>query len=487
MHIKNLSAINFRNCLLLIFMELVIGGSFFLYRSGPWIYPKQKSTKLLIYVIGLMLFFAIGYLLQLVSKKRRTRYRTDSINNSARILMVINVFLLVPYCYGKTGNVFPHFITALSNLSVAYTTSARAVSTGGIIHILAAVANVVIYPLLLITFFYYERISVNKRRVMLVEVIWYYLTEISTGHNRGIFFFTILMFICCILFVCSNENKNNIYKRRKVILATAFVVLAGVYFSMSMGARNNNTKSEIEMTGKDASTIIKESDSYSKMIVGEYGYRPSVTWVSEEDIQKYNDNKDKVLKINPYYATDFTYSYVDTNHWIYRLMPSRLRFYMMTFIYYISHGYYAVNVGLDIPFETAFGLGTFSYFQGIAERIFGVDFYKLTYVYKINQSGYPVSLYWGTAYTQWASDISWLGVIVLMGIIGYVISKLWIAVVYEEDLFSMVFLCPLMFYLVMILSWWHPGMSGGDFVLFHVLFLSWIVHELRSSRKDYRW
>ena len=482
---KNIKTISFKKCLPLLLMEAIIGVSYFLYRNGPWIYPGQKNIKPLLFVVLVMVLFATGYLVQLFKRKDvKNQLETNEINKYARILLIINVFLLIPYCYGKTGSFFPRIITALSNLSVAYTASSIATSAGGITHIIAALSNVFIYPLFLMLFFYFERISSKTRILMMIEVIWYYLTEMCTGHNRNVFFYSILIFVCCVLVLCSNFDISKKIKLKKFVIAVLAMLLACCYFAIALESRNENTKAELEASGKSISEIIKESDAYSKMMLEEYGYNENGKWATDEEINNYYKNKDAAIKINPYYATDFIYSYVDTNHWIYRITPSALRYYVSIFIFYVSHGYNAINIGLDIPFETSFGLGTFSFFQKIAKRITGVDFYKQTYVYKINQHGYPISLYWGTAYTQWASDISWVGVIILMGIIGFVVSKLWISIIYDGDIFSMFFFCHLMFYLVMILSWWHPGMSCGDFVSFHVLLLAWIIHIFINYRKS---
>ena len=184
------------------------------------------------------------------------------------------------------------------------------------------------------------------------------------------------------------------------------------------------------------------------------------------------------MQEHPYYADEFSYSYVNINDPVYKFLPGKMKYAYVMASNYISHGYHGLTLALRLPFDSCFGIGHLPVLQNQFKNITGIDIYKRSYVYKLNQAGYPVSLKWGTAFLQWASDISFVGVVFLMGLFGALVGRLWNEVLLQKNIISLILLTTLSVNILFITSWWQPGMSGTDFILFYGVLAVWIVQKV---------
>ncbi len=499
-NIKLKRVLPLKRLLPLLLVECYILLTYVIYRFGVWNYPYKDDNRVAVFLILCMIAFLLGYVLII---KNNDATETHTYNLPKWVPMAVCIlggFLLVPYCYGKTQCIYPPVFTSLQHLEIAYAQATNITQTASLLHYIIAVGRPFVLILFFITYFYWDDLTRRVKWFLFAENIWFILVEMSTGHNIGLFSYCIMLIILYFCWIClPGLSKNRIMK--KTVITILALVIMPVYFSATLSSRGNSTVATIEKTGETPKEIITNDAEIYSVMSNSYGYVEATSSteitgeatssteitgldsivsgeVPVEIIEDFENHKDGVMKIHPYYIDEFSYSYVDTESVLYKAIPERLRFLFVVGTSYISHGYYALSLALRIPYESSCGFGTFIIFQDIAQRITGIDFYKKTYVYKINQIGYPVSLKWGTAFIQFASDLSFPGVILLMIALGMLFSKLWFEVINERRIVSLLVLVPLGYNFVMITSWWQPGMSGSEFLLLNAPLTIWILQKI---------
>lgn len=152
------------------------------------------------------------------------------------------------------------------------------------------------------------------------------------------------------------------------------------------------------------------------------------------------------------------------------------------FASYLTQGYRAVDYSFDQPFESTFGFGSSMYLLDSTSEWFHTDYFlNRSYVIK-NQNTFRLDykLSWSSFYVWMANDISLLGVLLLMYLIGYIFGNAW-----GNILVSMEFKSIIIFGLISQLCFYIPANNQivqTPEALFGtaVWFLLWF---LRSKRK----
>lgn len=122
------------------------------------------------------------------------------------------------------------------------------------------------------------------------------------------------------------------------------------------------------------------------------------------------------------------------------------------FIGYLSQGYYGLSLCLQLPFEWTYGLGNSFALTSYAEQYFGIsNIFDSTYPSRMDAYfGWPAKMYWHTFFPWVASDLTFVGAVIIMYPIGWGCAKSFIdGVVFESPLGICVFyfLSTLMIYL----------------------------------------
>ena len=384
-----------KNKILLIIIECYFGFSYLLYRYGVWVYPNQRNIKLLLFVVFLMVAFAFGFIFaeKRLFKKKTCENKIININKYVTALLIIDGIIMIPYCYGRTGKLFPNVIRAWRNLAFAYYESTVAVQNKGICHYFSAFGLVFIISLIILAFYYWEELNNKNKFFSFFEIVFYLMTEICTGHNKSVFFYSVMVFISYVIFLFSERNK----KLKVVIImgcvSFGLIIFSLFYFNSTIKSRNKGTIAEIEKY-ENEEMLELGAEGFKEKMEENYGYVEKQTWLTQSEIENYNSNKQKLWNINPYYTDGYLCAYVNIDSFLYKITPNKLKFILVNGSFYFTHGWQGVNIGLDIPYTTSMGMGTFFFTRNVMKSISGIDFYNRTYIYKINQLGYPISLKW---------------------------------------------------------------------------------------------
>ncbi|GAB3444356.1 hypothetical protein GCM10027517_23900 [Phycicoccus ginsengisoli] len=112
-------------------------------------------------------------------------------------------------------------------------------------------------------------------------------------------------------------------------------------------------------------------------------------------------------------------------------------------LFYPTHGYLGLSYNLGTDFQWTKGLGASRALDSYWGQYFGgqsqVD---NTYPARTEvRTGWPQGQFWATIYPWLASDITFPGTIVFMGLLGWWLAKLWFESVFQRDRLSVLLLC----------------------------------------------
>lgn len=112
---------------------------------------------------------------------------------------------------------------------------------------------------------------------------------------------------------------------------------------------------------------------------------------------------------------------------------------------YLVQGYYGMSLALGEDFDSTFGVGNSNFFLYQARDVFGVDLFSRTYQYKISDR-WDQFVQWHSFYSQMANDVGFLGVILVMFVLGFWFSVMCYSAVVNNNILAK---CILPFFILM--------------------------------------
>jgi hypothetical protein len=96
-------------------------------------------------------------------------------------------------------------------------------------------------------------------------------------------------------------------------------------------------------------------------------------------------------------------------------------------VFYPTHGYLGLAYNLQSPFQWTYGLGGAKAVTELYEDLTGDDSpARDRYTARTEMlTGWPDGMYWSTIYPWLASDLTYLGALVFMAVVGWFLAKFW--------------------------------------------------------------
>jgi hypothetical protein len=91
---------------------------------------------------------------------------------------------------------------------------------------------------------------------------------------------------------------------------------------------------------------------------------------------------------------------------------------------YLTQGYYGMSLSLDVPLETTYGLGHSKFITDTLRKYLDVDLTPRTFQQKIHKQ-WSATAQWHSAYSQWANDVGFSGVALVMLALGFYACAIW--------------------------------------------------------------
>jgi hypothetical protein len=123
--------------------------------------------------------------------------------------------------------------------------------------------------------------------------------------------------------------------------------------------------------------------------------------------------------------TEFGRSTLIVDHPVLTLIPEALRPTYLNVLWYFGGGYYHASFAIDLDFKPTLFLGSNPALIGLAAAG-GIDVWPDTYMYRLQLAkGFDALLYWHSAYTWYANDVSYFGVPFVLFGIAYLYGFSW--------------------------------------------------------------
>lgn len=124
-------------------------------------------------------------------------------------------------------------------------------------------------------------------------------------------------------------------------------------------------------------------------------------------------------------------------YWMENVLGGALAFPLVMFSGYLGQGYFGLSLSLEQPFIWTHFAGSSYSVSVIVNRLFGAEFWvKESYPYRVGSAtGWDESK-WHTVFSWLASDLTFPGVVVFMGVVGFIYGRAWREILLFQNPFS---------------------------------------------------
>ncbi|MGE5723443.1 MAG: hypothetical protein ACM3YM_13395 [Sphingomonadales bacterium] len=169
------------------------------------------------------------------------------------------------------------------------------------------------------------------------------------------------------------------------------------------------------------------------------------------------------------------------NPWI-SWLPLRQRFGLTFFILSTCSGYYGLELALQKPFETSYGVGHSPAALSVYEALTNDSSLHLsTFTYRNGADHWPEEYYWSTLITWIANDVGFTGAVLVLALIGYMWGRWW-----REAVAGMSDPAAVLFALSMMVMFYLPAnnqvlASYDGYTVLAVWVVIWLWHRSRFA------
>jgi hypothetical protein len=412
----------------MIIIQLYLWMTVALFTWGPWIWEVNNSILFYGYLTAAHLSLGLGYLFG-VRHTGRAVYSGPHFSTLLNFGIIITLLVFLPTLRFRTGAWLPNLNLALNAPGEAYLLSATARYTSGtapfIEYLRFFLGPILVLPIP-IGVYYFSIISTKQRIGLFASLISIITLFIAMGTNKAIADSLAMIVMILIAAWASKRINFNIRIIATVLAAVGFCAFAFFYFftsgmlSRGGGAVPTGNIPAIEAKADFDSPLIRNLDPVDQ--VGVLG-----------------------LSL------------------------------------YLSGGYQALAIALEEPWVPCFGVGNSMFMTRQCDRLLGTDIAARTYPERIfRKSGFDTQTFFVSIYPWLASDVSFIGTIPIIYLIGLLFGKVWADTLMGVNPFSIV-----LFGMLTLMFFYFPATNqmlqdGEGVSAFIVTFWLWL-----SSRQPF--
>ena len=163
-------------------------------------------------------------------------------------------------------------------------------------------------------------------------------------------------------------------------------------------------------------------------------------------------------------------------YWLEGALGETFAFPLVMFSGYLSQGYYGLSLSLEQPFTwTSFAGSSYSV-SVILNQFFGTEFWvERSYPYLVGYSTGWDQTKWHTVFAWLASDLTFTGVVLFMGLMGFIYGRAWREILVHQNPFALMMFAMMnigLAYAPANNQLMHsPGALSTSFAVFAVYFL----------------
>ncbi|WP_027308884.1 hypothetical protein [Caloramator sp. ALD01] len=366
---------------MLYFICLII-----LYTWGPLEWRTENPIEFYIFLLLSQGLIYIGY-----TKTIKKMYKKDAIFKYPgisydekvilkwlKVLIVINLIISCMFLIRTIGissfsiyDIINSFYKGITDPGVMYNSkfTNEKIFGGKILAPIYTLMSPVLWPVLPLSIIYYKQLSFVNKTLIIMTIIIEIIRWVSIGTNKGIV--ELILIIIAILFLkqwqkmCSAVTimTSKRSKHIRVVVITTVLIMIGLFlFQNNVSSRLNNSYYIVS-----AITNNTEINLESPLIkVTPIAFQPLLVYITQ----------------------------------------------------YLTQGYYGLSLTLNEPFIPMFGIGNSYFLIANFQELFNLDLWKYTYQARIAYKGWDPFINWHSIYSWLANDVSYLGVLVIMFLLG---------------------------------------------------------------------
>lgn len=361
---------------------------------GPWGWHVPRLVSLLSFLVAIHLAILIGYTIavnKLTDRSRKGAYYWHELPALpiVKTVIVIGLLLAIPTSLSRTGTLIPDVLGGLANLGAAYNENFDRVNSGNPF-VLVEYVRIILSPLLIgqlaLVIFFWRSLSPAWQFSASVLIIWTALTYVAVGTNKGVADLVLLLPIFLYLSKVSRGGPvRAIFTGRNIFVFGAFVI-----FLMFFGQTQ-----ELRAGGVGINAVFYTG---TNLIYADPDALP--LWVSDQWVIIYQ-----------------------------------------SITRYLTQGYQALALSFELDRSNTFGIGNSFFLTDQADLLFGTNYFEVNNLPALleAQSGWSRFFTWHTAYVWFASDLGYIGTIVLVGLFAYMLFTAIVRLLVDRDVLSVVF------------------------------------------------
>lgn len=464
----------------LAFFQIYLAGTLLLFAFGPWRWAVDQPLALFGFLVAVQVAILAGYLLALRGERDLdTAGQTPEAGlRWFKASLAVNVLLALPTAYARTGAYVPDALAGIVDPGAVYMANVTRIAAGGdfvyveYARILFAAFTLSLYPL---TMLYWKSLTRTLRIVSGLLILFNLLIFISVGQNKGLADIVATLFFL----VVAGHLAHRAHAMRAIVAAAATVTVGLVafffYFGMTQLLRRGGA-----VLGQRGSFGWETSVPGTYEVPGETTTAQTVPAVTAPEpqpapaptaeapmptLQPAPQPEAPVSKSAPApleppaalagapagpesapialppetvelpapaappmpSATDIGAVTAYPDHWVARVAPDFVRSTYESFARYLGQGYQALSLTLDLDHSTTWGFGNSMFFARNADRVLGTEHFVAESLPGVleRETGWSMFHLWHSIYPWIASDVGFVGTILVMGVLGFLLAKAW--------------------------------------------------------------
>lgn len=475
------------------FVPLVLSGGFFLvtillHAFGPTDWKITNPGKLYPFLLLCAVSLSGGYTLAVF--KGKTASRRMELNNGRILTVGALVFLALffPLCYVTTGKWFPDVYLGITNTGAAYQLAKYYSATGPkFFFYLRILLSPFIFIVMPMTLFFFPKLTRPQKVLGISVIVLNVALGVAQGVNKHVadICMQLVLVLAILLFSAGKRTRkeNAVYCFKLVTLILVICVSFVLYYSNTM---SNRIATDIVTQQKPGVSTPTDNDSQggnAEKPGHSEGMKPEDIFLQQPQV----DQQTIQNAMNGY--ANFSVGEARESAFWDAVIPERLKPIINYMISYFCHGYNGLSYAMDQEFTSSFGLGFSDFIRHNFARFFGgADLeeavYQRTYMAKLEKLGWKTGLMWSSFFIYPASDISFLGTVVLVFLIGYLFGLSWKDTVETQNPFA----CAAFFGFTTMVFYFSANnqmfQSGESCVAFCVILAAWIASRFIIKRRE---
>lgn len=349
---------------------------YIIFQFGPWPWPNQNPELIFIFLFVSHFILYIGYVISINKKRKykiieKTYIFKFNFMTVLKYLIVINFILIIPIFFFRSEANFS--LSTIINLI-----NNGLYNPGELYHIkLEREAGKASLLFLILTICY------CFLKYLIVPNVIYFWSEIN-GIYKYLMIFTLIIEVMSWIAIGTNKG----------IFDNIFIIIVSYFIKYNFSNKKLNLKYIIFVLIL-MSTILT---FFANSIISRSG-----------KLQTYN----KFANVS-----------VDYNNALLKLLPQNMQDIFIVMTSYLTQGYYGLSLALTEPFKSTYGFGSSWFLMNIYDIFFERQVIEeRSYLYRLKEHGWQPDINWHSIYTWLASDYSFIGVVILMFIIGKIFGN----------------------------------------------------------------